>query len=120
MPMTNYLSSSVLNLNFTLRSSYLALHSSNPTAAGLSSTEIAGGSYVRKSVAWSTPASRAILNSAAIVFNNLPAVTVTYFAIWDSVTGGNCFYSLALPSSLVIAAGNTLTIPINDLAIVLS
>lgn len=119
MPFTNYWANSLFTYLIANFNTYVALHSSNPTNTGLSTTEIVGGSYIRQLTTWTIPTIRTIINNSAITFNNLPACTVSYLALWDASTGGNCLYSLAI-TPIVVTAGGTLVIPTSDLAIVLS
>lgn len=74
---------------------YLALFLTNPGETG-AGTEVSGGSYARQSVSFSAPASTgsgimSISNAADIVFPQATAAwgTITYVALFDSLTAGN-------------------------------
>jgi len=103
----------------------------NPTYIGLytsansdsaEGTEVAGGSYARKSVAqgagWTTAAS-ATENAADIIFDEATASwgTVVAFAICDAATVGNQLYWGDLSASKAIDDGDTAKIPAGDLDI---
>lgn len=100
----------------TTGSNYVSLHTADPTDAG-TGTEVSGGAYARVAVSratgsWAAPAdnvgSQRTSNVAAVTFPNPTAAwgTVTYFGIFDAITGGNLLYSGALGTSRTIAAGD--------------
>lgn len=120
--MTNALGNSVLTANFTNQAHWLALHSTDPTAAGLAGGEIMGGSYTRQQVNWTAPSARSVANSNSIVYHNLPGVTVNYFALWTAQSGGNCYYVIdltAIGRAFTTSVGEMLTIPVHDISITL-
>ncbi|KOP64356.1 hypothetical protein AMS62_03100 [Bacillus sp. FJAT-18019] len=121
MNMSNYLASALLNQVFRntayTRPSkvYLALYTSNPTAAD-TGQEVTGGSYARQEITFGAPTTesyqqyhpstgqqvtvqkRTIKNSADIV---MPTASgdwgqVTHIGIRDAATGGNLLYFGAL------------------------
>lgn len=126
--MSNYLANILLNQVFRNTAYtrpakvYLALYTSNPTAAD-TGQEVSGGGYARQEVVFSAPTSetynqyhpvtgqqvnvtkRTIKNSADIV---LPTATadwgqITHIGIRDAATGGNLLYfgSLETPRSIL-------------------
>jgi hypothetical protein len=89
---------------------YIALSTADPTEDGSGLAEPSGGSYARVLCnGWDTAASRATQNTAAIQFARASGSwgTVTHFAIFDAITGGNMIAhgALSSPSSLAIASG---------------
>lgn len=66
---------------------YFSLHTADPGSSGTS--EITGGSpaYARKLASWNAAASGALTSSATVNFD-VPASTVAYLGLWDSLTGG--------------------------------
>lgn len=117
---TNYLGNAILTTRFTSVSTYLSLHTSDPGTNGSGATELIGGGYARQLLAWTTASNRTIANTNAMKFLNLTAGTVTYLAIWDALSGGNCLYSVAMPTPMVVTAGQYVTFPVSDIAIVLN
>src|SRR5690349_8678293 len=85
---------------------YLGLHYSNPALGGLGQAEFSGGSYVRQEIVMSEVNSRAIYNTAPVLFTGLLASTVAFLGLWDAVSGGNLrAYIGVLPTAEVIGGG---------------
>ena len=111
--MSNYLENALINatLRNTAYSSpatvYVGLFTSDPTDAG-SGTEVSGGSYARKSMAFDAPSNGASTNSAAVEFDQATGNwgTITHFAIFDALTTGNMLYHGALTTSKTIETGD--------------
>lgn len=116
--MTNALSNAVLTTYFGTVAHYLALHSTDPTAAGLAGGEIVGGSYGRQQVTWTNPSNRTVTNNNTLTWTNLPAATVNFMAVWTAVTGGTCYYVIPI-AGIAFASGGNFVVPISDIAIVL-
>lgn len=101
--------------NFSMPSPvYVALNTSNPTAAG-DDTEYSGGSYERYSASFSTAIDAATSNSAIITFNNLTATTITHVSIWDADTAGNMLFFGELNDPITTANGDNLNFDTGDL-----
>lgn len=115
MPKSAYLRTRLVkhaigNASFTMPAgAYLALFTSDPTVAG-TGTEVAGGSYTRQSITWAAEAGGRIANSGTINFTNLPACTVTHWAIYDAVSAGNLLYFGAFEINVVRTAGQAIDI----------
>lgn len=79
-------------------------------------TEVTGGSYARQTVTFGTytAGSGSILNDIAVTFTNMPAVTVTHMAIWDSTATPVRLWH-GPTGSIAVAAGNTLTFPVGSI-----
>lgn len=111
--LSNYLENALINA--TLRNTaytspttvYVGLFTSDPTDAG-SGTEVSGGSYARKSMAFDAPSNGASVNTSAVEFNQATGNwgTITYFAIFDASTSGNMLYHGALTTSKTIETGD--------------
>ena len=111
--MSNYLENALINA--TLRNTtytspatvYVGLFTSDPTDAG-SGTEVSGGSYARKSMAFGAPSNGVSTNSSAVEFDQATGAwgTITHFGILDALTSGNLLYHGALTSSKVIENGD--------------
>ena len=93
MPLSTYANGVIMNHVFRgnvagtnmaqLSSMYLALHTADPTEAGLLSTEVSGGGYTRQLVRFSSPSGDQITTSSAVSFSNMPACTVNHLSVWD-------------------------------------
>lgn len=94
---------------------YLALYTSDPTIADVG-TEVAGGSYSRKSIATGASSGGQIASNAAINFTSMPATTVTHWGIRDASSGGNLLYFGALDIPVAVAGGGTFSIASGDLS----
>lgn len=74
---------------------YVALHYQNPTASGLVTTEVSGGSYTRQLVNFSAPdVLGEIKNIVDVFFRSMPTLSpgLTHVSVWDSVVGGNMIW----------------------------
>jgi hypothetical protein len=119
--MTDYLENklrdhTLRNIAFTSPTAvYLRLFTSATTDAG-GGTEVAGGSYTGKVVAFQAggAGTGAADNPAAIDFLNMPACTVTHAALFDAAAGGNMLLHAPLNASKVVGAGDTLTFSAGD------
>lgn len=96
---------------------YIGLFTAAPSDAG-GGTEVSGGSYARKSVAFTVSGNLAT-NSAAVEFDVATANwgTITDIAVFDAVSGGNMIAYATLTASKTISNGDVLRIPLNDLDI---
>lgn len=96
---------------------YIGLFTAAPSDAG-GGTEVSGGSYARKSVAFTVSGNLAT-NSAAVEFDVATADwgTITSVAVFDAVSGGNMIAYATLTASKTIANGDVLRIPLNELDI---
>lgn len=111
--MSNYLETALVNavLRNTSYTSpttvYVGLFTSDPTDAG-SGTEVSGGSYVRKAMAFSSPSNGATSNSSAVEFDQATASwgTVTHFGLFDASSSGNLLLHGALTTSKTIDDGD--------------
>ena len=97
---------------------YLALFTTDPTDAG-TGTEVSGGGYVRQSIAWNTPASGAVTNSADVTFPQATGNygTVTHIGIYDASSAGNLLYHGALSASKSVETNDTFLVEAGDLSI---
>lgn len=86
---------------------FVELHTGAPGNDGTANV-VSGGSYARVACtfAWDAGQNR-VENVAAINFPGMPAVTSTHCSIHSLVTGGVCYATSALSSSVITGAGNT-------------
>jgi hypothetical protein len=113
---TNYFENAMLNLmretSITAPTTvYLALFLSNPGDTGTEGTEITYANYERQPITFSAPAASGnglmMQNSAQITFPEATtsAGTVTYVAVYDSLTGGNMWLYGQLDTALTVQTG---------------
>lgn len=102
---------------------YVALFTSAPDDTG-GGTEVAGGSYARVAVTnnatnWPAAAGGVKSNGVAITFAQATAPwgTVGWFAVFDSLTGGNMLLWGALTSTRTVATGDTPSFAIGQLTV---
>ena len=96
---------------------YIGLFTAAPSDAG-GGTEVSGGSYARKAVAFTVSGNLAT-NSAAVEFAVATADwgTITDIAVFDAVSGGNMIAYATLTAAKTISNGDVLRVPANDLDI---
>ncbi len=102
---------------------YIALFVGDPTDAGTGGAEVSGGSYARVVMnSWDAASSRATENTNQINYTEATASwgTVTHFAIYDAITGGNFLAHGDLTSSKAIGTGDNVYFVVGDIDIVFS
>ena len=95
---------------------YLALYTASPNAGG-GGTEVSGGSYARQSVAFGAISSGSMRNTSAITFTNLPAATITHFAVLSASTAGTMRVYGALNASAAVISGDQVQFPVGSITI---
>jgi len=98
---------------------YLALFTATPGETG-GGTEVTGGAYVRKAVAFTTTGNTTS-NTAAVEYPTASANygTVTSVGVFDAATSGNLMAYATLSSSKTIETGDVFRVPAADLDITL-
>ena len=104
---------------------YLALFTSD---GGLenntegSQTEISGGSYVRKTIAFSTASGGSASNNATVTFDAATANwgTISHVAVMDASSSGNVLFWGAVTTSKTIESGDTFQVSSGNLTISLA
>ena len=120
--LTNYLENKLLDhflgtTAYTMPNPvYVALFTVAPGDAG-GGTEVTGGSYARKTAAFTAASSGATSNSANIDFTGMPAATTVSIALFDASTSGNMLVHGTLTTNKTTDAGDTLRIATGDLDI---
>lgn len=125
---TDYLEDKLLNHVFkntaytSPATTYLALFTADPGEANTTAAnEVSGGSYARQAITWGTVSSGSLSSGADINFTNMPAVTVTHVAIYDSSSGGtNMLWYGALSASKTVNLNDTFSILSGNLTVTLS
>lgn len=115
--LSNYLGNALLTQYFYGKATYLALHTSDPTVAGLLATEVAGGDYAREATLWTPPSSKTIGLASPVSYEDLPACVITYFAVWNHPTAGNMLAAKLLSPALTMPDSGQLIVPAGDVAI---
>jgi hypothetical protein len=99
---------------------FVALSTADPTDSGGSIAEPSGGSYARKSTApadWDTAVSGALDNANAITFVEATGSwgTISHFALYDALTGGNMLAHGTLTTPKIIDNGDVASFTAGDL-----
>lgn len=99
---------------------YIALFTTDPTDAG-TGTEVSGGSYARKTVAFSVTGDTAT-NSATVTFPTATGDwgTIGWIGIYDASTSGNLLFHGAVAVAKSILNGDTFQISSGNLSITLA
>jgi hypothetical protein len=99
---------------------YVALWVGDPLDTGAGGAEVSGGSYARVVCdTWDAAAARATENTGAVTFAEATGAwgTVTHFAIFDAITGGNFLAHGTLAASKTIGSGDNAEFAAGDLDI---
>ena len=106
---------------FTVPSNvYIGLSTADPGEAGSGLAEPSGNAYARKACnAWDAAASRATANTNDIAYDRATGTwgTITHYALFDAITGGNMLGYGSLPTPKPVVAGNEMTIEAGDMNI---
>lgn len=88
---------------------YLALSTTEPADAGTNVTEHSGDGYVRKAITFAAASARAVAQNADVNFDEATASwgTITHYAIYDAVSGGNMLAHGNIDPDKLIASGKT-------------
>ncbi|MHA7962884.1 phage tail fiber protein [Paenibacillus sp. CAU 1782] len=128
LAVSNYLADAWLNQTFrnvawTRPSTvYIALYTSNPTAAD-TGTEVTGGAYARRAVTFAAPATetgrRTLRSNAEVAFPTATADwgTITHVGIRDAATGGNLLFYGAVDNPRTLQVNDLLKFPAASVAL---
>ena len=97
---------------------YVSLHTDDPGSTG--ANEVTGGSYARQLLTLSAPSDGQTSNSADIIFDNMPAVTVTHIGLWTAATGGTFLWGASLVQTRTLQSGDALVIKSGNLSITIT
>lgn len=92
---------------------YLALYISNPGPTD-TGTEVTGGSYVRQPITYGTITAGVMSNTGTITFPGMPASSVSHYAIFNDVTGGDMLVYGETLSAIISDDGDNAIFPIGD------
>ena len=126
MSFTNFLETEILDHVFAGAAytapgtHYLALFTGAPGETG-GGTEVSGGGYTRKAVAFTTSGATTS-NNAAVEFPTATGNygTVTHVAVFDAASSGNMMAYATLSASKAIETGDVFRVPTGDLDITLN
>ncbi len=99
---------------YTMPTVYVALSTADPLDTGAGVAEPSGNGYARQATAgadWNAAASGAIDNANAIAFAQATGSwgTLTHFALYDALTGGNMIGHGTLTTSKAVTNGDTVS-----------
>lgn len=111
---------------------YIALHTADPGVSG--ANEVTAGAwpaYVRRKAegagamgsGWTSPTVGVSTNTNQLTFPSNDGdnpVTVTHFAIWDALTGGNCLESAALSTPRLLGLSDIIVFDVASLSVTVS
>lgn len=95
---------------------YLALYTSDPTVDD-TGTEVTGGSYARQSVSWGSESAGLIPSNATITITNMPACTVTHWALRDASSSGNLMYFGPMDVPVIVNAADSFVVSSGNLSV---
>ena len=95
---------------------YLGLSTADPLDDASGLEEVSGGSYARESIAFNAAASRKVENTAQITFTQATGSwgTITHWALFDALSGGNMMAHGSLAVSKSVVSGNTPSVAANQ------
>ena len=102
---------------------YIALSTADPGESGGTIAEPVGNGYARIAHAsWNAAATRAIDNDGVITFAQASGAwgTITHYAIFDALTGGNMLAYGSLATSKSVVNGNTPSIATTEISVTFS
>jgi hypothetical protein len=112
--MTTFLSSALLNhlfagVEYTPAPLHAALFTSDPTAAGLTASEVSGGGYARQAMTFSQASSLSASNNSAVQFSSATAPwgSITHVGLMNAATGGDMLYYGPLNSPANVQSGDS-------------
>ena len=125
MSKSNYLENAVLNhiLRNTALSSpaavYVGLSTADPTEDGSGLAEPVGNGYAREAATFGAPAAGSCSNTNTMTFTASGGAwgTLTHFAVFDAVSGGNMLYHAVLAANRTVADGDSVTFNVGTLSV---
>jgi len=99
---------------------YAALFSAVADEEASSVTELSGGSYARKAVAFDAPSAGGTTQNSADLTFDAGVGTATHVGIFTASTGGTLLAVAALSASKTLASGDQLLVPAGSLTISLN
>ena len=106
--------------NYTPPTIYVALSTANPAEDGSGMAEPSGNGYERKVTApadWTASSGGALSNANELAFPEATGDwgTITHFALYDALTGGNFLGYGTLSQSKIVGNGDVVKFAVGDL-----
>ena len=128
MDFTNYLADRLVKATVgtvpwtTPSTVYLALYTTDPTKAGLSTGEVNQASYSRKEVTFTNPIDGVCSNASKLEWGTATSNwgNVSYVAVLDAPSSGFMLYFTALDNPKEILSGDQFIINVNQLQLTLT
>lgn len=97
---------------------YVGLSTADPGDDGAGLAEPSGNGYARKAATFDAPSS-GVCDNQVVTFDQATGSwgTLTHFALFDAVSGGNMLYHDALTASKAIGDGDTAEFAAGDLTV---
>jgi hypothetical protein len=115
---SNYLANELLDHVFNAAYAppatvYLGLSTADPTDTGSGLAEPVGSGYARQPITFGAAASRRVTQGSAVTFPQATGAwgTVSHWALFDAVSGGNMLAHGALAQAKSVVANNTPSVP---------
>lgn len=101
---------------------HVSLHTGDPGATG--ANEATGNGYARQSITMGAASGKTTSNTNAPTWTasggNLGGGALTYYGLWDSVSGGNFLWGDTISGGGdTVSDGSTYTLPIGNLDVVM-
>lgn len=99
---------------------YLSLHTGDPTDTGSMAAECTGTNYIRKAIAFSAAATRAIVQNGVVTFDQAGGAwgTITHWGICNQeAAGGSMLAYGAFAVQKIIVSGNTASVATTEVVI---
>lgn len=94
---------------------HISLHTADPGGSGTS--EVAGGSYARKSVTWDAASSGVGGISNDPVYDVPASTTITHYGLWSASTSGTYYGGGSLSASEAYTGAGTYTLTADTVTI---
>lgn len=123
--LSNVHATSLLNTSLRSGTYYLALFLTDPTASG-TGTEVSGGGYARKIIAFGTPTlvsgKEQVVNADSVDFGTMSADlgAVAFWGIYDAQSGGNLLWYGSFTRSKNVLNGDAITVSAGAIVCTLS
>lgn len=118
MSLSAYLTGAILAAVFTGKSFavsdlYVSLHTDDPGMTG--ANEVRGGKYLRKPSLFKVESDTAVRGVEGVQFDDMPAVTLSHYGLWDSQQGGRFLWGGTLSRRRGLEDGDAFRIPAGSL-----
>lgn len=116
--LSNYFGGAILQRYLLDSPTWLALFTADPTVTGSLVNEVVGGSYARLPAVWTAPGSKST-GLGALRFLNMPACTLTHYAVADALSGGHLLVVASFTAPIAVVDSAEVRIPANSIVVTL-